>query len=63
MTVKKLYRSKKGKVIAGVCGGLGEYFNVDPNLIRVLWVVFTLISLGIGLLAYIIAWIILPERK
>ena len=62
MKTKKLFRSKKNKVIAGVCGGIGEYFNVDPVLIRLLWVVFTLIG-GAGILAYIIAWIIIPEEK
>ncbi len=61
-TVKKLYISKNSRIIGGVCGGLGEYLNVDPNMIRVLLVIFTLISLGIGLLAYLIAWIILPEK-
>jgi phage shock protein C len=59
---KKLFRSKKNKVIAGVCGGIGEYFNVDPVLIRLLWVVFTLMY-GAGILAYIIAWIIIPKER
>lgn len=59
---KKLYRSKKNKVIAGVCGGLGEYFNIDPVLIRLLWVLATLIY-GAGIFAYILAWIIIPEQK
>ena len=59
--IKKLYRSKKNRVIAGVCGGIGEYFNVDPTLIRVIWILFAL-ALGSGILAYIIAWIIIPEK-
>ncbi len=59
---KKLFRSKKNKVIAGVCGGIGEYFGVDPILIRLLWVIFTLMG-GAGVLAYIIAWVIIPEEK
>jgi phage shock protein C len=59
--VKKLYRSTKDSVIAGICGGLGNYLNVDPVLIRVLWAVFFLLG-GAGLLAYIIAWIIIPEE-
>ena len=58
---KKLYRSKKHRMIAGVCGGLGEYFDIDPTLIRLGWVILTL-GMGIGLLAYIIAWIIIPEK-
>ena len=48
-------------MLGGVCGGLGEYLNVDPTLIRLLWVVFSLVY-GIGILAYILAWIIVPER-
>lgn len=58
---KKLLRSTKNKMVAGVCGGIGEYFNIDPTVIRLLWVIFTLISMGAGIIAYIIAWIIIPE--
>ncbi len=58
---KKLYRSKTDRMIGGVCGGLGEYFDVDPNVIRLLWVVVFLMG-GSGLLIYIILWIILPEE-
>ena len=61
--VRKLYRSKKDKMLGGVCGGMAEYFNIDPVLIRVLWVTFTLISAGLGgILAYIICWLIIPEN-
>ncbi len=60
--VKKLYRSKKDRVLGGVCGGLGEYLNTDPVLLRVLWAVFFFVG-GMGLLAYIIAWIIMPEQQ
>ena len=59
---KKLYRSKKNKVIAGVCGGLGEFFGVDPTIVRLLWVVLTIVSAGLGILAYIAGWIIIPEK-
>ena len=58
---KRLYRSNKDKILGGVCGGLGEYFNVDPVIIRLLWVVFSL-AYGSGLLAYLIAWIIIPKN-
>ncbi|MFH2020926.1 MAG: PspC domain-containing protein [archaeon] len=58
---KKLFRSTKNKVIAGVCGGLGEYFDVDPTIVRLVWVVFSLMG-GAGILAYIIAWIIIPKH-
>jgi len=58
---KKLYRSKKDKMIAGVCGGIAEYFDVDPTLIRLLTVIFVLLG-GAGVVAYIIAWIIIPKN-
>jgi phage shock protein C len=58
---KKLYRSSNDKVLAGVCGGIGEYFVVDSVIIRLLWVVFTLMG-GAGLIAYIIAAIIVPAN-
>jgi phage shock protein PspC (stress-responsive transcriptional regulator) len=61
---KKLYRaSEKNSMIAGVCAGIANYFNLDPTLIRLLWVLFTAISLGAGLLAYLIAWIVIPRKK
>lgn len=59
--MNKLYRSKSNRIIAGVCGGIGEYLGIDPTLIRLLWILFSL-SIGAGLLAYIIAWIIVPEE-
>ncbi len=59
--IKRLYRSKKERIIAGVCGGIAEYFDVDPTLIRLLWIVFILMG-GSGIIAYLIAWIIVPER-
>ncbi len=58
--MKRLYRSITDRKIAGVCGGLGEYFEIDPSLMRVLAVAFVLAG-GSGLLAYILAWIIVPE--
>jgi len=61
---KKLLRSRKNKVIAGVCSGIGNYFGIDPVVIRLLWVVLTIFSgFFMGILAYIIAWIIIPEGK
>ena len=58
---KKLYRSMADKKLCGVCGGLGEYFDVDPTLIRLLWIVFTFMG-GAGLLAYIICAIVVPQQ-
>lgn len=60
--MKRLYRSRKERMIAGVCGGIAEYFEQDPTIIRLLWVVVTIFTLfWAGILAYIIAWIIVPE--
>ncbi len=58
---KKLYRSAADKKICGVCGGIAGYFNIDPTLIRLAWVLFTCLG-GSGLLAYIICAIIIPEQ-
>jgi len=60
--IKRLYRSKTDKVLGGVCGGVAEYLDVDPVVVRLIWAIVTLISMGMGLLAYIIAWIIIPEE-
>lgn len=60
--IKQLCRSKKNRIIAGVCGGIGEYFNIDPTIIRLLWVLLTFMG-GSGIIAYIICWIIIPEEK
>ncbi len=56
----RLTRPRDDRVIAGVCGGIGRYFGVDPVLVRVATVVFVLLA-GTGLLAYLIAWIVIPE--
>ncbi len=57
---KRLYKSTKDRMIAGVCGGLAEYFDIDPVIVRIVFVVFALAG-GPGLLAYIILWIIVPK--
>ena len=57
----KLYRSRRVKVFGGIAGGLAQYFNIDPIIIRILFVVFTLMH-GMGLLLYIILWIVIPEE-
>jgi phage shock protein C len=58
---KKLYRSRRNSMIGGVCGGLGEYLNVDPTIMRLV-AVLLIFADGIGLLAYIISWIIIPRN-
>jgi phage shock protein PspC (stress-responsive transcriptional regulator) len=57
---KKIYRSENDRMLAGVCGGIGEYFDVDPTIIRILWVLIA--CTGAGLLAYIICAIIIPSK-
>ena len=56
---RRLYRSRTEKMIAGVCGGVAEYFNTDPTVIRLIWVLITLLG-GAGVLLYIILWIVMP---
>jgi phage shock protein PspC (stress-responsive transcriptional regulator) len=58
---RKLYRSQKDKIIAGVCGGLAEYFEIDSTLVRLIFVVIVLAG-GAGVLAYIILWIVVPQN-
>lgn len=57
---KQIYRSSHNSVIGGVCGGLGEYFNIDSVIIRIIWLL--LLFSGIGFFAYLIAWAIIPRK-
>ncbi len=57
---KKLCRSSSNCVIAGVCGGIGAYFGIDPVVVRILLVLFTLFG-GAGVLAYVVCWILMPR--
>jgi phage shock protein PspC (stress-responsive transcriptional regulator) len=59
--LNKAYRSSQNKIIAGVCGGLSQYFNADPNLIRAFFVILLFLD-GLGIWAYLLLWIILPEK-
>jgi phage shock protein C len=61
MEPKRLFRSRKDRILGGVCGGMGNYFNLDPVLVRVIWAVL-FFAAGVGFLAYIVAWIIVPEE-
>jgi phage shock protein C len=58
---RKLYRSRKSRKVAGVCGGLGEYLNTDPTVIRVLFIVLAVLG-GAGALIYLGMWLIVPEE-
>ena len=61
MSRKRLLRSNNDRMLAGVCGGIAEYFNLDPSLLRLAWIFLTLFF-GTGFLVYLIAWIIIPEK-
>ncbi|MBZ0264255.1 PspC domain-containing protein [bacterium] len=57
----RLYRSRTEKVLGGICGGLGEYLKMDPVVLRIIWIATILLG-GTGILAYLIAWILIPEE-
>ena len=57
---RKLYRSRQDRMIGGVCGGIAEYFNIDPTLVRLLAVASIFLA-GSAVIAYLIAWIVVPE--
>ena len=58
---KRLMRPRKGRKIAGICVGMAEYFDLDPVLVRVVWLIVAIMT-GVGFVAYIIAWIVMPEE-
>ena len=58
---KRLYKSRNDKMLGGVCGGIAEYFDIDPTLVRLGWVLFCALG-GSGILAYIVAAIVIPEQ-
>ena len=61
--MKKLYLSRDEKILCGVCGGIAEYLNVDPTVIRLVWVLFSVFTAFFGgIIAYVIACIIIPDR-
>lgn len=61
-SVKRLYRSSDDRVFAGICGGLGEYFDVDPTVVRVVYVLLSLLTAFMGILLYIILLFVIPNR-
>jgi phage shock protein C len=61
-SVRKLYRSRRDRVIGGVCGGVAEYFNIDPVWVRIVWVL-AIFAKGLGLVAYVLCWLLIPERE
>ncbi len=59
---KRLYKIEEGKKLWGVCGGIAEYFDIDPTIIRLIWLIL-IFCVGTGVLAYIIAAIIMPKKS
>ncbi len=59
---KRLYKIENGKKLCGVCGGIAEYFNIDATIVRLLWALFVF-CVGTGILAYIVAAIIMPKKS
>ena len=58
---KRLYRTREGRVVAGVCAGIAAYFGIDSTLVRLLFALFTIFG-GAGVLLYLVAWIVIPEE-
>jgi phage shock protein C len=59
---KTLYRTHQGRIVAGVCSGMGVYFGVDPTLIRVIFAVVAILTGGFGALLYLAAWVLIPDE-
>jgi phage shock protein C len=59
---KKLIRPKDGRMIAGVCAGVGQFFGIDANLVRIVFAVLTVFSAGAAALVYLLAWVVVPEE-
>jgi len=63
MAEKKLYRSETDRMLAGVCGGISEVYDLDPSLIRLATAFLILLTFPIGLIVYILAWLIIPDES
>ena len=61
--LKQIYRSRDNRMVAGVCGGLGDFFKIDPSIVRLLWVFAAFASAGLGVLIYVILIFVLPEAE
>jgi phage shock protein PspC (stress-responsive transcriptional regulator) len=61
--IKRLYRSNEDKMIAGVCAGIAEYFELDPTLVRIGYILMCVFTAFTGVAAYLILWIVVPQRK
>lgn len=63
MIGRKLYLSDKDRKIAGVCGGLADYFGIDPTIVRILWALAVMVSYGTGFILYLVFWLIVPRER
>lgn len=63
MEEKRLLRSRKNRVLGGICGGIGDYVNMDPTVIRIIYVLLSILTAFCGLLVYLILLLIIPEEK
>lgn len=61
--IKRLYRSRNDRLLGGVCAGLADYFNIDPTIMRLLYILLCFVSLGSGVVIYVVLWVIVPESK
>ena len=59
---KRLIRTRKGRLLAGVCSGIGEYTGIDPTVVRVIFLALTLVTAGVFALVYLAAWVVIPEE-
>jgi phage shock protein C len=59
---KKLLRTRDGRLVAGVCSGIGDYLGMDANVIRLVFALITVFTAGLGILLYLVAWVVLPEE-
>jgi phage shock protein PspC (stress-responsive transcriptional regulator) len=59
---KQLIRPRQGRMVAGVCAGIGDYLGIDANIIRVVFAALTIFSIGAGALVYLVAWAVVPEE-
>jgi phage shock protein PspC (stress-responsive transcriptional regulator) len=59
---KRLIRTRKGRLVAGVCSGIGEYVGIDPTVVRLIFAVLTLVTAGVFALVYLAAWVVIPEE-
>ncbi len=63
MIGRKLYLSDKDRKIAGVCGGLADYFGIDSTIVRILWALAVMVSYGTGFILYLVFWFIVPRER